>query len=200
MNVWTWVLVLLGCAALALLLLRNTPTPGQSDSTATPASDDPDLYMRNAVISQFQHDGALKYELTSKQIRHFEDVGLTRLTAPDLHMQQTRNPPWSARADRGEIRLEAGLKGAREEVVHLRENVYLEQTRGERFISLTSDELFIYPDRQYAETDRAVMIDSNAGRTKAVGLTADLGRSVLNLASSETQRVHTIVLPHQFKP
>ena len=65
---------------------------------------------------------------------------------------------------------------------------------------MSSPQLYIYPDRQYAETDQAVMIDTNAGRTKAVGLAAYLDRSVLELSSNETQRVHSIVLPYQFKP
>lgn len=43
------------------------------------------------------------------------------------------------------------------------------------------------------------MIESNAGRTTAVGLTADLGAGLLTLSSSESQRVHTTVLPNQFR-
>jgi len=43
------------------------------------------------------------------------------------------------------------------------------------------------------------MIDTNAGRTMAVGLTADLAAGLLELSSNETQRVHTTVLPSQFR-
>jgi lipopolysaccharide export system protein LptC len=201
----TLVLVMLGVAATIALLLHDIDDDDRDELAAPIGSGEPDLYMHDAVISQFQDDGSLRYDLKSKQIRHFQSHELTQLEAPDLHMRQTENPPWTARADYGEIRLEPAAdqsppEAQRHEVVHLRHHVHLEQTRGERFISLTSDELYVYPERQYAETDQAVMIDSNAGRTKAVGLSADLNRSVLNLQSDENQRVHTIVLPHQFKP
>ena len=59
--------------------------------------------------------------------------------------------------------------------------------------------LYLYPDRQYAETDQDVIIDTDVGRTKAVGLQGDLQQGLLNLFSSADQRVHTIVLLGQFK-
>lgn len=198
MNVWAWLLVICGSAVL-IFALRQANAPDVDTRDVVPTRE-PDLYMQKAVIQQYRDDGSLRYVLTSERIRHFAEMDLTRLDRPVLEMREGRNPPWSARADEGELRVRAGADQTRQEVVHLREHVFLEQTRGERFVSLSSEELFVYPDRQFAETDRAVMIDSNSGRTRAVGLAADLRRSVLDLSSSETQRVHTIVLPFQFKP
>lgn len=199
MNAWNWLLLLSGCVAI-VFLLRDTDEAVIDASPSEVLSDEPDLYMEDAVITQYQDDGTLRYELASSRVRHYQDRDLTRLDTPDLQMHQTDHPPWSARADEGEIRYQATRGNVLEEVVYLHHNVYLEQTRGERFISLRSDDLTIYPQRQYAETDQAVMIDTNTGRTKAVGLAADLERSVLQLSSNETQRVHSIVLPFQFKP
>ena len=199
MNTRNWLLLLFGCVVIAFLL-TDTDDAIDEPSTEVLFSEVPDLYMEDAIITQYQGDGTLKYELVSTRIRHFEDRNLTRLDTPDLQMHQTDNPPWSARADEGEIKYQATSEDTQEEVVYLRHNVFLEQARGERFISMSSEDLTIYPERRYAETDQAVMIDTNAGRTKAVGLAADLERSVLHLASSESQRVHTIVLPFQFKP
>ena len=200
MSTWNWLLLLFGCVAIALLLSETDEPTTKEPSTEVLFSEVPDLYMEDAIITQYQGDGTLKYELASTRVRHFEDRNLTRMATPDLQMHQTDNPPWTARADEGEIRYQTTSEDIEEEVVYLRDNVFLEQARGERFISLRSDDLYIYPDRRYAQTDQAVTIDTNAGRTKAVGLAADLERSVLKLASNETQRVHTIVLPFQFKP
>jgi lipopolysaccharide export system protein LptC len=66
-------------------------------------------------------------------------------------------------------------------------------------VKLTTDALYVYPDRRYAETDRPVMIDTNSGRTTAVGLKGDLSRGLLQLFSAADAKVHTIVLPDQFK-
>ena len=199
MSTWNWLLLLTGCVAI-VFLLRDTDEASTDAPSEIFFSEEPDLFMEDAIVTQYQNDGSLKYELVSNRIRHFEDRNLTRLDSPDLQMYQTDNPPWSARADEGEIKYQPARGNIKEEVIYLHQNVYLEQARGERFISLTSEDLTIYPERQYAETDQAVMIDTNAGRTKAVGLAADLERSVLELSSNETQRVHSIVLPFQFKP
>ena len=43
------------------------------------------------------------------------------------------------------------------------------------------------------------MIDTEVGRTKAAGMRANLESGVLSLISAQHQRVHTIVLPEQFK-
>ncbi len=200
MNAWNWLLVLFGCVAIIYLLRDTDEAASEAPPSEVRFSEQPNLFMEDAVVTQYQGDGTLKYELFSTRVRHFEDRNLTRLDTPNLQMHQTDNPPWSARADEGELTYEATEEDAEEEVIYLQQNVFLEQTRGKRFISLKSDDLTIYPDRRYAQTDQAVMIDTNAGRTKAVGLAADLERSVLDLSSNETQRVHTIVLPFQFKP
>lgn len=196
MSSWIWLLLI--CALLALVFVLRPSDTRQTDVGTPRPAHEPDLYMQGAIIKQFRDDGSLRYVLSSERIRHFADMDLTRLDQPVLEMREGQQPAWSARAVEGELHVEDDAQ--RQEVIRLRDQVFLEQTRGERFVSLSSDELTVYPDRQFAETERPVMIDSNAGRTKAVGLAADLRRSVLDLSSSETQRVHTIVLPDQFKP
>ena len=54
-------------------------------------------------------------------------------------------------------------------------------------------------NRQFAETDQPVIIDTNSGRSSAVGLSGDLNSSLLKLSSIASERVHTIVMPDQFK-
>lgn len=160
---------------------------------------EPDVYMRDAVITQFEASGQMKYQLASKQIRHFEADQLTRLAAPDLSLYNATQPPWEISSEHGYIR-QTATTAPSEEVVFLRENVELKQSYADgRHLRMRSPALYLYPDREYAETDQDVMIDTDVGRTKAVGLKGDLQRGSLNLFSSATQRVHTVVLPDQFK-
>ncbi|MCZ6641572.1 MAG: LPS export ABC transporter periplasmic protein LptC [Gammaproteobacteria bacterium] len=162
--------------------------------------DEPDLYIEEAVITQFREDGTLKYRLSSAQIRHFETDKLTRLYAPELDLYNVANPPWHLASVRGYIREGTTPSGDTEEVVYLRESVTVrQQFEDGRYMNLHSPSLYLYPDRQYVETDQDVMIDTEVGRTLAVGLKADLERGVLKLSSTAEQRVHTIVLPGQFK-
>lgn len=82
-------------------------------------------------------------------------------------------------------------------MILLRDDVHLEQQEPNR-IEITTPSLYVYPDRQFAETDQPVIIDTTSGRTRAVGMSGDLNTSLL-LSSSASERVHTIVMPGQFK-
>ena len=160
---------------------------------------EPDLHIEGARVSQYRLDGTLKYRLESAQVRHFEAQQLTRLVAPQLYLYDEPDPPWEIRSKHGTIR-QAEHQGHMEEEVYLEQDVYLEQREpGGNEISLSTQSLTIYPDSRYAKTDQDVIIESNFGRTTAVGLNGDLQRGRLNLFSDATQRVHTIVLPGQFK-
>jgi LPS export ABC transporter protein LptC len=87
-----------------------------------------------------------------------------------------------------------------EEAVALEGEVVLEQTRadGEQ-VRLTTESLRLYPQRQYAQTDQDVMIESLFGRTMATGLEGDLQLGMLKLFSVNGRRVRTVLQPEHFK-
>src|SRR5262245_4644308 len=198
MNPIAWFVVLAGC-----LLLVVLTTDRQSSAPPEPIealADAPDLYMENAQITQYGRDGGVQYRLDSDTIRHFDVENLTRLESPVFELYRSGGLPWLARSTHGYIRYRSQTPPPQEEVVYLRENVRLEQRASDGdFVKLTTDALYVYPDRRFAETDRPVMIDTNSGRTTAVGLKGDLSRGLLKLFSAADTKVHTIVLPDQFK-
>jgi lipopolysaccharide export system protein LptC len=163
-------------------------------------SQEPDLLIEDAVIRDYRETGALRYLLRSPLIEHFEGEALTHLREPDLLLHDPPEPPWQITARRGVIRNAAqGRRGVKEEV-ELKEDVQMLQVfdDGRRY-DLRTPMITIYPDREYAETDQNVMITTHAGRTKAVGLEGSLGEGLLKMFSNDEQRVHTVILPHQFK-
>ena len=195
-----------GTVLIAGIVLLSDPFAPERAPTELPdeLADEPDLYMEDAIITQYQPSGKVKYKLACETIRHFDRDNLTRLAAPRLTLHNETQPPWQIDSDHGYIRRLGGGNGAPnggpEEVVYLREDVVLEQRYADgRHLRLESPSLYIFPDREYAETEQNVMIDTDVGRTTAVGLRGDLQRGLLKLSSSPQQRVHTIVLPAQFK-
>jgi lipopolysaccharide export system protein LptC len=163
-------------------------------------TNEPDLYGRDIELTQFHADGTLHYRMNADAIRQFDADELTRMTAPTLHLTSPDQPPWDVESRHGYIRKRPNLDGLPEDVVYLREDVRMVQDRPQNgLVTLRSEAFYIYPGRQYAETDQDVMIDTNVGRTKAGGLRADLESGRLELTSGPTLRVHTIVLPEQFK-
>ncbi|MDH3641826.1 MAG: LPS export ABC transporter periplasmic protein LptC [Gammaproteobacteria bacterium] len=195
---WVAAGALLGAAG--LWLWDPLATPPVVQALPDELAGEPDLYMEDALITQYQPNGSMKYQLQSTRIRHFERDNLTRLAAPVLTLHNPNQPPWKIDSHQGYIRRRANENGTPEEVVFLRRDVGVEQRYEDgRRLRIESPSLYIYPDRQFAETQQAVMIDTEVGRTTAVGLRGDLQRGLLKLFSSTQQRVHTIVLPGQFK-
>ncbi|MCR9261548.1 MAG: LPS export ABC transporter periplasmic protein LptC [Pseudomonadaceae bacterium] len=202
---WRWAGITFGVVLVAGLLWQlfgqsstdRAEDPSQMD---TLIESEPDIYGHGVTFTQLRNDGSLQYELNASAIRQFQDNGLTSMVSPSLKVHNSEQPPWDIRSNHGYIRGAQGEGENREEVVYLREDVLLEQNNPERgFITMRSEAMYFYPDRQYAETDQGVMIDTQVGRTRAAGMQAYLDTGLLNLMSNKTQRVHTIVLPEQFK-
>jgi lipopolysaccharide export system protein LptC len=215
-STWT---AILGVAAAGVVLLSEPLEPAPEEEVLPDGiTEEPDLYIEDAVITQYLPSGTVHYRLVSKLLRQFETDELVRLTEPRLVVNSETRPPWRVQSEHGYVRRlrgpEAGgqrggerggeRSGPRgdegEEVVFLREDVQLEQREPDgRHMRLTTSTLYVFPEREYAETDRDVMIDTHAGRTTATGLKGDLQRGLLQLSSSDRRRVHTILLPDQFK-
>ena len=193
-----WALGTLLAAALVYQLIgKDAPV---AENHGTDRDREPDIYAEDVLFTQMRADGSLHYRLSANAIAQFNREQLTRLTQPDLHLINPDQPPWDIAAKHGYIRKRPGPEGAPEEVVYLREAVEMQQSHPKHGqILLRSESFHIYPNRQFAETDQDVMIDTKVGRTQAAGLTADLQTGLLNLTSNSRQRVHTIVLPEQFK-
>lgn len=172
--------------------------------------DEPDLYIDNAVIHQFNDDGSRKYLLRADRISHFENQHgmqssnpdknpLTRMQQPDLLLTPASAQPWQATANYGYVRQRPTSDGTLEEVVFLRENVELQQQRKPpAFLTMTGTALYLYPDREFVESSESVTITTHTGRTKASSMRGNLATGVLELRGA-TKQVQTIVLPFQFK-
>ena len=183
-----------------MLLFLREDQDGTPDSRPAVLENEPDIYGQDISFNQLRADGSLHYRLRASAIRQFDRDELTRMTQPDLHLLSPEQPPWDITSQHGYIRKRLSPQGTQEEVVYLRESVELLQIHPESGrMTIRSDAFYIYPARQYAETDQDVIIDSAVGRTKAAGLQANLESGVVKLSSRGDQRVHTIVLPEQFK-
>lgn len=184
----------------SIMLIDPFTDTTQSPPPSQEFVDEPDLYMEDAVITQYRPAGDIKYKLAADQIRRFENDNLTRLVEPRLQLYRDVQPPWVVASRHGYVRNRPNAAGTPEEVVFLRENVVLSRHYDDgRHLRLQTPSLHVFPDRHYAETDQNVMIDTDVGRTTAVGLKGDLQRELLFLSSTARERVHTIVLPGQFK-
>lgn len=195
----------IGLTALALALgyllwLGEEEQGADEDQADTSSQQQPDLYGKNVQFHQLNPDGSLHYRLNASRIEQYLEQEFTDMIEPQLHLVSAHQPPWDIDSELGSITTMIRTEGGREDVVVLRNDVQMVQTHPDNGVmTLRSEAFSLFPDRQYAETDQDVIIDTAVGRTVAAGMTADLDTGVLVLSSDESQRVHTIVLPEQFK-
>ena len=179
---------------------NNTQAITATEDLPPELRDEPDLYLENATINQYHPTGALKYRLAAESITHFENEVRTRLQKPVLVLHSLEGRAWDVTAQRGSIQDQTTAAGELEEVVFLHDNVRLQQRLPPpQLMVINTSVLYLYPDRELAETNEDVNIDTHTGRTKAAAMRSDLVTGVVDLAADEQQRVKTIVLPEQFK-
>lgn len=160
----------------------------------------PDVYGKEVEYHELNPDGTLHYRLNAARIEQYYEHELTEMQAPRVHLLSADQPPWDIESKLGSIKQATTRGGAKEAIVFLTDAVEMVQERpGNGTMTVRSEVFQLFPDRQYAQTNQDVIIDTEVGRTVAAGMVANLDTGILTLSSDSTQRVHTIVLPEQFK-
>ncbi len=169
----------------------------ESLTTAPPLNNDPDLYMLNATIRQFDDIGKIQHEISADRFTHFPLTDVTSLILPRMRLfPGPEDAPWDIVARNGRLLSQSDY---REQVVELWDDVLaIQQHPDGKFIHIQTQSLTIYPGRKYAETNKKVYIDDNTGRTTAAGMKAYFESGRFIFYSTPTERVHTIFLP-EFK-
>ena len=199
-SIAIWITTAALVVAIVLVIVTSKDQPPGAELPAALA-DAPSLHMAQATIVQYREDGTLSYRLIASELRHFDESATAHLRDADLHViNEAGDPPWDITARYGSIKRQTSPEAGIQDVVHLRDQVKMEQRYPDgRFVRLETPAIYYYPERQYAETSRDVMIDTDVGRTRAVGLEGELQKGLLRLFSNDEARVHTIVLRSQFR-
>jgi|GEM_PF-3380646 len=210
MNLLRTILVLCVVAALIAWLLPAA-TEGTKANNASEVPDalpdlqsEPDLRLGGATITEFSTTGEIRYQLEAEAMARYENHDETLLGAPNLRIEPETpgGSPWDVVSLDGAIKQTPKPDGTQEPVVLLRRSVVLKQldtTTGRPLLTIRSETVDLYPDRQFASSPTDVMIDSDVGRTQASSMEGDLESGKLLLSSELQKPVHTIVLPNQFK-
>ena len=198
---------LLGTGFATLVLVVQ---PGDSDEPELPPelAAEPDVYMEEGDITQFQADGSPRYRLRAQRVSYFARDAITHLDAPQLELHNANAPPWRLASTSGEVRIvpmtgdaiEGLTEGLTEEEITLRGAVRLRQDRADGFTEVNTDKLVFYPARQFARADAPVMIATPASSATAAGFNADLRSRRMTLFSSTHQRVAIVVEPSSSRP
>ena len=186
----------MGALLVMFALTINLVTEESPSADLSVRGNDPDLYMVNAAIRQFDETGQLQHRIEAERFTHYPLTDLTTMQQPNMSLASgSDTSAWQINSQEGRI-----LPGTqyREEVIELWDNVLATRDTGSGdFINVSTENLTVYPSREYAETDRRVTIDNQASRTTAAGMKAYLDSGRFMFFSNSAERVVSIFLPDQ---
>lgn len=137
----------------------------------------PDFFMDNPRVRQLNEQGQPLYDMSSNRATHIVGRDVTELDEPRLrYYREGDQQPWDLRARHGEV-------SANGEQVELSQNVIIEQQLGQTTRRLSTPELSVYPNRDYAETESSVRIEAG-GVTTATGMKAYFNDGRVELLSN----------------
>ncbi|WP_444930006.1 LPS export ABC transporter periplasmic protein LptC [Microbulbifer sp. SSSA002] len=152
-------------------LLGKRPTPQQQDRAA-------DLIIKGAETRHFDQTGNLAYRVDAEEITYFQFKRRDRanLKEPRMLFYTDDTAKWATRSKRGT----AFNRGKR---IVLNGDVQIDELPTPDGVKLETSRITIFPNREFAETDKVVIISSGPNRTEGKGLRAYLKENRMEILS-----------------
>ena len=160
----------------------DKPGPGAKQVSAQIA----DYFIRGFDATVTATDGTPSHHMTSESVTHYAESGVVEMTQPRITVFRPQEEQWQVEAEQGRREGDGNL-------LTLRGNVLLTQKSRTQPLQVQTDELFIYPDTQYGETETPVTISSPNGRISGVGMKVYGEENRLLLLSDVRGRYETTV-------
>ena len=193
-------IILILTFAAAWLASWLTSRDGGPTTLDPEAKNEPDLYMVNAIIDQYDERGQPKHKIKALKLTHYPATDITTLEMPrvKIYLEDTASP-WDIESNFGRLTPKSNnqsLPNREEEVVELWERVFAQQTRlSGDFVNIRTEQMTVYPDRDYLESRVKVYLDDQSGRTTAGAMNAYLEQTRYEFFTNNIQRVNTIFIP-----
>ena len=159
-----WLPINIVAAGLVLLLFWWLQQIEQQDAESK-VNWIPDYYLTNATISQYDKLGSLSSIISAKQFTHIQELGTTDMLQPRFNIYLSSNgTAWFGKADEGLI-LDSGAQ------INLTGNALV--TNGpdiHRPLSLSSESLRLFPQRNYAQSDKQVTLAAKYSHLTGTGM------------------------------
>jgi len=170
---------------IAFIVLWESPPAAFSRDKGDPNNRKPTArsYLTDVKTTQYGENGVISYLFTAEKISFFQrhpkrrsKGDYTDIEAPRLILLgDNREKPWNISALNGRSQgKKITLSG---DVLAWQENAQGQRTE------LSTSKLVLEPERQYAQTNKPVMISSPGSKTQAIGLQFDLKENKLVLTS-----------------
>jgi len=169
------VTILTALAIVAYLTLDDQ----QSSSEVIPealANQEPDYIIEGLDTESFDENGMLRQQIAAAKAVHYPKDDITLLTKPTILLHKNNLPRWGVKSNSGQLlnqeRIE--LKG---------EVIIVPISADSNTFSLSTNSLNIDLNKQIADTDDTVIIESDSSELNAKGMTIYLDKQRVNFKS-----------------
>jgi len=153
-------------------------TPQESAVKTSPLSEKMDYFVDQANIREWKENGKLTRELLSERVEHNPTLELNHLTKPKNISYRDDGSQIIVTSLEGQTldnNSRTDLAGG--VIVH-------DNPSSEKGAVLTTEQISIYPQQDYAKTEHPVKISTSTGHIEGVGMDVNFNKRVLNLHSS----------------
>jgi len=163
-------------AATSSWLLKTVDT--QPFTILEPPRHYKDYYLQNFNATIMNENGKPHYVLKGKYLEHFPDDESIDIKQPDVKLFREKLPPWNLLSEHARVLNKGNL-------IYLNGNVLMNrpESANEPEINLTTSNLTLKVDQNYAETNDPVDIKTEKHRLKAKGMRVYLADGRLELLS-----------------
>ncbi len=193
MNKWHYILIVIALMVILALTVWQAPPAillELSEQVKQTEKQFPDSYLIQTKTTQYNLQGNISHILLADKISHFEAKDKTppySLLERPIFTFFNESPkaaaPWKASSHTAR-----SINGD-EEVIFKGDVVLIQNTINSDIpTTITSEELRVKPNEQYAETDKPVIIKNTAGTTHATGLKMSLDNETIELLSNVRSR------------
>lgn len=136
----------------------------------------PDVLVYHLSVVKFDKTGKPAHRLLSPLMKHFSQSNLNLMQTPEITVYQNPQAPWLITADKG-IAFDGMHK------ILFNNNVVLHQSASSRnkAHSVTTEKLYYYPKKQYADTDVEITLTQPGTLIKAQGMQAFIDEKRIKL-------------------
>jgi lipopolysaccharide export system protein LptC len=145
----------------------------------------PQVFMEDVDMREFYIDGSLRYQLKTPLIRRFQvsaDASAedyTRFELPQIvFLGNEQKPAWY-------ITAKLGKSDKNGELLTLTDDVLAQQiSQSQGTMSITTEELSLNTQEQFAQTDKAVTMRAAKGQIDTLGMRVDIKKDLIELLSN----------------
>lgn len=145
--------------------LQSVFEDNDADKSSKISAGGIDYFMEDFTITSMTAEGIPGQELTATRMVHYSEDDSTELTKPHFTVFKESSAPWHIVADRGWL-------SADNKNILLKGSVVIDRPadKNSGTMRMTTSELRIRTEDEYAETDKPVLMITDATTTQAGGL------------------------------